>query len=74
MEWQILDDLEAARLRMKHGLNLLDVLWFAFDSLNEDEAVENDKIASAIYIVWEQFDIVADEITNCMDKLQADQK
>jgi len=74
MDWQILNSLEAVRLRMTHCLNLLYVLWFAFDSLNSDEMIENDRIASAIYIVSEQFDNAADEIKNCIDMLQAKQK
>ncbi len=74
MESQVLDVLEAARLRVTHGLNLLYVLWFAFDSLRRGEVIDNDRIASAIYIVLEQFDSVADEISNCIDNQQVKSK
>ncbi len=74
MESQVSDALEAARLRVTHGLNLLYVLWFAFDSLRRGEIIDNDRIASAIYIALEQFENVADEIKNCIDKLQVKQK
>jgi len=74
MEWQVLNDLEAAHSRITHGLNLLFVLWLGIDNLDRGVIVDNDRIASIIYIVLEQFDIVADEIKNCMDNLQAKQK
>jgi len=69
MDRQILDALEAIQLRMTHGINLLFILWIAFDNLNRGIVVDNDRIASAIYIVWGQFDSIADEISNFMDKL-----
>jgi len=33
--------------------------------LDEGEVVDNDKIASAIYIVLEQFDRAADKVASC---------